>query len=240
MIKIPISWINTILVPTDGSLTYQDNTVSISPSVSGSASGSIGTSPYTDNVVEISFSSAKNIPEFGECKDFSVQGWAGSLIDNLPEDVVPGTMSGYFLPVNQAPVPDADGPYSGYVGDLIQFDGSGSYNPDGTIVAYAWDLDGDGTTDDSTEMNPTWTYSTPGVYQVKLEVTDDFGFTCPDTARVIISATPTPTPPPTSTPPARSSTPLAIRNRSPDWTVIPLCSDSHLEEGIIFSFLFYG
>ena len=44
---------------------------------------------------------------------------------------------------NQAPIADADNPYNGTVNEPIQFDGSGSSDPDGTIDAYKWDF-GDG------------------------------------------------------------------------------------------------
>jgi hypothetical protein len=46
-------------------------------------------------------------------------------------------------PENQDPIADANGPYEGFVGDLISFDGTGSYDPDGTIVSYEWDFDDD-------------------------------------------------------------------------------------------------
>ena len=46
----------------------------------------------------------------------------------------------------------------------------------GTIVFWQWDLDGNGTID-SFEQNPTYTYTTPGLYTVSLTVTDDLGNT---------------------------------------------------------------
>jgi uncharacterized delta-60 repeat protein len=44
----------------------------------------------------------------------------------------------------------------------------------GAIDSWAWDFDNDGTTD-STEQNPTFTYSIAGTYTVKLTVTDPGG-----------------------------------------------------------------
>ena len=44
----------------------------------------------------------------------------------------------------------------------------------GTIVSWRWDLDGNGTTD-STAKNPNFTYSIPGIYTVRLTVTDNLG-----------------------------------------------------------------
>jgi PKD repeat protein len=40
----------------------------------------------------------------------------------------------------------------------------------GNVIGYAWDFDNDGDTD-STAQSPTYTYSTPGVYSVKLTIT---------------------------------------------------------------------
>ena len=75
---------------------------------------------------------------------------------------------------NQPPVADSNGPYTGTVGELVVFDGSGSFDPDGTIVDYDWDF-GDGNT--GTGVSPTYTYATDGLFTVTLTVTDDLGAT---------------------------------------------------------------
>ena len=54
----------------------------------------------------------------------------------------------------------------------IHFDGSDSWDPDGTIVSYYWDF-ADGNT--STEVSLTHTYAQDGIYNVTLTVTDDKG-----------------------------------------------------------------
>jgi len=52
------------------------------------------------------------------------------------------------------PVADAGGAYSGTEGVAISFDGSGSSDPDGTIVSWLWDF-GDG---ESSKRHPNdWT-----------------------------------------------------------------------------------
>ena len=57
----------------------------------------------------------------------------------------------------------------------VNFTGSSSSDPDGTIASYAWDLDGDGAYDDSSVQNPPFTYTTAGTYTVRLQVTDNLG-----------------------------------------------------------------
>jgi PKD repeat protein len=56
----------------------------------------------------------------------------------------------------------------------IQFDGSASSDPDGTIVAYAWSF-GDGAS--ASGATPTHVYAAPAEYTVTLTVTDDAGNT---------------------------------------------------------------
>lgn len=61
------------------------------------------------------------------------------------------------------------------VGGTVSFDGSGSSDPDGDVLSYAWDLDGDGALDDSSAAKPTWTYGAAGTYVVTLRVSDGRG-----------------------------------------------------------------
>ncbi len=88
-------------------------------------------------------------------------------------------------PDNLPPVADAGGNYTGSVGVAVEFDGSGSSDPDGTIVSYAWDF-GDGST--STDESPTHTYTSAGTFDVTLTVTDDGGATDTDQVTATISA----------------------------------------------------
>jgi PKD repeat protein len=79
-----------------------------------------------------------------------------------------------FTPANQPPTAVASGtPTTGSAPLTVQFDGSGSTDPDpGDSLSYAWDLDGDGQYDDSTAVAPTHTYTSQGVYTTSLRVTD--------------------------------------------------------------------
>jgi glucose/arabinose dehydrogenase len=66
-------------------------------------------------------------------------------------------------------------PTSGPAPLTVQFNGSGSSDPDGDALSYAWDLDGDGAYDDSTVVNPSFTYTAAGTYTARLRVTDARG-----------------------------------------------------------------
>ncbi|HKQ20194.1 MAG TPA: PKD domain-containing protein, partial [Candidatus Eisenbacteria bacterium] len=71
--------------------------------------------------------------------------------------------------VNRAPIADAGGPYTGVVNVPKTFDGSGSSDPDGDVLTYAWTF-GDGGV--GSGVSPTHTYTTPGIYDVTLTVSD--------------------------------------------------------------------
>jgi len=76
--------------------------------------------------------------------------------------------------VNKKPTANPGGPYSSNTSELVNFDGSDSYDSDGTITNYAWTF-GDNTT--GYGMETTHAYSKAGTYLVGLTVTDDEGDT---------------------------------------------------------------
>ena len=71
--------------------------------------------------------------------------------------------------VNQAPEADA-GPHQIVSSSEVGFDGTRSMDSDGTLVKYAWDF-GDGSS--GSGFKPLHVYGNPGIYTVKLTVTDD-------------------------------------------------------------------
>jgi hypothetical protein len=73
-------------------------------------------------------------------------------------------------PVNWAPVACINGSDQGHVNQAMTFDGSGSFDHEGSLVSYAWAF-GDGTT--GTGATVTHTYTTQGIYLVRLTVTDN-------------------------------------------------------------------
>jgi len=74
---------------------------------------------------------------------------------------------------NAPPVANPGGAYAGNKGVAVQFDGSGSSDPNGKAITYAWNF-GDPTSasNTSTAQKPTHTYLRAGTYTVTLTVTD--------------------------------------------------------------------
>ena len=105
------------------------------------------------------------------------EGASTTVVYTVPVGADPPTAAFNFTPV--APK----------VRQTIQFNGSPSTDPDGTIVLYEWDLDGDGITD-ATGMTITHTYNNPDNYQVTLTVTDNDGLQDAAIRQVPVGTTP--------------------------------------------------
>ncbi len=90
---------------------------------------------------------------------------------------------------NQGPTADAGPDQTGLVGESLTFDGSGSSDPDGTLVSYVWDF-GDGYSDSGVTVQHA--FDALGTYTVTLTVTDNGGASGSDAALVSISDAPPP------------------------------------------------
>ena len=66
----------------------------------------------------------------------------------------------------------------------VNFDASGSSDPEARPLSYAWDLDNDGAFDDGSTAQAVFTYAAVGDHIAKLRVTDDQGLT--DVAAITI------------------------------------------------------
>ncbi|WP_136716643.1 PKD domain-containing protein [Halorientalis salina] len=87
---------------------------------------------------------------------------------------------------NEAPTPVADAaPNPIVVNETVSFDGSSSYDPDGSVESYEWTFDGGTTT---TSVTTERTYTEPANYTVDLTVTDDDGATATETVTVVVES----------------------------------------------------
>jgi len=78
---------------------------------------------------------------------------------------------------NTAPAADlSHSPTNPSVGETVTFDASGSSDPDGSIVEYRWDFDGDGTVDNVTTISTySYAYGSSGDYDATVTVYDEDG-----------------------------------------------------------------
>ena len=88
----------------------------------------------------------------------------------------------------QPPVADAGGPYTTDEGVDRVLDGSGSFDPNGSSLTFAWDLDNDGFFDDSSDEMPNFDMvGQDGVFTVRLRVTNGDGLSDIDESTVTVN-----------------------------------------------------
>jgi len=95
--------------------------------------------------------------------------------------------------VNKAPVGVLTvNPQPAKAGEQVQFDATGSFDPDGTVVHYEWDLDGNGTYETDTGATPRVSRSYPNRLRatVHVRVTDNDGATGVGQAALAVDSTP--------------------------------------------------
>jgi uncharacterized repeat protein (TIGR01451 family) len=91
---------------------------------------------------------------------------------------------------NQLPIADANGPYFGFIGEEIEFDGTASHDNDEdgeTIVQYDWKFFDEDTWHLDLGATPKYIYYASGVYNVSLSVLDDEGSSSVNTTTVTIT-----------------------------------------------------
>lgn len=110
-----------------------------------------------------------------------------SAVDGAGNESGPSPMAIATTPAcpNQSPTASAGPDRGATVLVPVALNGTGSTDPDGSIVAYAWAF-GDGGTGVGPSVSRA--YAAPGTYTVTLTVTDDRGATAGDTARIIVTA----------------------------------------------------
>jgi PKD repeat protein len=107
-----------------------------------------------------------------------------------PVLVTPPVQPPVTPPANQAPsAAFAFSPLAPQIGEAVGFAATAG-DPDGTVAAYAWDLDGDGAFDDATGPTAQTTYATAGSRTVSLQVADDKGLTTVTSRTVAVTDAP--------------------------------------------------
>jgi len=155
--------------------------------------GLISKKSYKDLVVSVTFSDPNGVRMHFDAYGKSVSGTPtnnGQIVHNpLSQD------STVFLnPGAAPPLPPIASftftPTYPEVNQIVTFDASASYDPDGNIVSYTWDF-GDGTPP-VTENDPITyhSYTSYGDYTVKLTVTDNSCLTDDETASIHVSQHP--------------------------------------------------
>ncbi len=91
------------------------------------------------------------------------------------------------ITLNDPPTVDAGGPYTVVEGGSVVVTATGS-DPEGGGLAYAWDLDDNGTfeTPGQSATFSAATLTAPGVHTIAAQATDDGGLTATDTATVTV------------------------------------------------------
>jgi glucose/arabinose dehydrogenase/PKD repeat protein len=164
----------------------------------GSLPGTVGTYPaqydgalffadYSRKCISVMLPGADGLPDPTKAQRFASNvGVAGSVAlhagpggDIYWVDLAGGTINRIrYFPNNRPPVArirsDAT---SGGVPLTVHFDGTESTDDDGDPLEYAWDLDGDGDYNDSTDPQPQATFNDTAQHTVRLRVTDVVGAT---------------------------------------------------------------
>jgi len=154
--------------------------------------GLIGKRSYVDLVVSVTFSDANGVrmhfDAYGKTVSYAPPSSGYITHNSISEDSTVLLQPG--APPQQPPIASFTfTPTYPEVNQIVTFDASASYDPDGNIVSYTWNF-GDGNI--TTTSNPiiTHKYASYGDYLVKLTVKDNDGLTEDETATIHVSKHP--------------------------------------------------
>jgi PKD repeat protein len=124
------------------------------------------------------YTSPFSLPDYGDGK---------YVIKYATDDQLGNSWEQEITVVNAVPpIAEANGLYETEEGTELTLYSTGSYDPDGEIASYLWDLDGDGEYDDAVGANPTHTWMDDSTVTIGLKVVDDDGYWSVDTADVTV------------------------------------------------------
>src|SRR3989338_5669369 len=152
-------------------------TVTLDGSASYDPDGAIVSYQWTEEAMVVGTTAIIN-------SDFSVGSHTLILTVSDNEGTIASDEVIITVSANQPPIANAGPDQSAYVDDIVSFSGSGSNDPDGSIVSYQWAF-GDGAT--ASGITVSHAYAALGIYTVTLTVTDNGGAVGTDAAQVIIS-----------------------------------------------------
>ena len=154
-------------------------------------------SDYSRNSIWVAYAGTDGLPDMSTRQIFASQANGPVWLTQGPDgalyyaDLSGGTVR-RIASDNGAPTARITAtPRTGVVPLTVNFDGTGSTDPENRALTYAWDLDGDGAYDDSTVARPSFTYRSPGTVTVRLRVTDPGLLSGTTTETITIGAPPT-------------------------------------------------
>ncbi len=160
--------------PPKATITFSPSSPAAGYPITLNATSSGGTAPYT---FAWTFGDGTNGTGNPVIHTFASWSLGYNVTVTIKDSTVAAIRTYIILSVknNVAPVPQFTWtPLTVFAGETVFFDGSTSSDPDGVIVDRVWQL-GEGAP--QTGIGVLHTYSSPGVYQVSLSVTDDSGVT---------------------------------------------------------------
>ena len=136
----------------------------------GNGQTATGPTAFTTYTTPGTYQSKLTVTDDQGDKDVQIR----TITVNTPPNVPPSAAIGSSGSGGQAPY-------------AVNFDGTGSSDPDGSIVSYAWDFGNDRT---ATTPTASANYTQPGTYTVTLTVTDNQGATGTATRQIVVTGAP--------------------------------------------------